>query len=361
MSSTLEQTVIDRTIEHYRVVEKIGEGGMGSVFLAAHEKTGRRAAIKFLAPSLSSAADCWARFFNEARAAAHISHPGVITIYHDGVMEPEKIPYIIMEFLDGEPLSARFAALGQTYHPVWMRYVRQIASAMAAVHAQGIVHRDLKPQNVMLIRDPEVPGGERVKILDFGIAKLQSKHYLPANAQFGGPTLADIETVLATAHGMAMGTPLYMSPQQFAGSQYLDGKADVYALGAMCYQLLTGNPLFPETNFLALMDQHVNGRYVPLAERAPWLRKEIVALVESMLDKRPTLRPTMQDIADSLESWDVNDPRNQPPSEQMMQASGCQQQQSGRAPGLGHSLIKIGIACAVVLAVIIVTVVTKIP
>lgn len=278
------------------------------------KRPGRQAAIKFLAPSLSSEAECWARFFNEARAAAHISHP---CYYHlpRWCHGTQKLPFIIMEFLDGEPLSSRFAASGRTYRPVLMRYIRQIASALAAVHAQGIVHRDVKPQNIMLIRDPEVPGGERIKILDFGIAKLQSKHYLPANAPFGSSTLADIETVLATAHGMAMGTPLYMSPQQFAGSQYLDGKADVYALGAICYQLLTGNPLFPETNFLALMDQHVNGRYVPLAERSLWLRKEIVALVESMLDKaadapsnhaRHRGFPGMMDVNDHETSHQAN-------------------------------------------------------
>lgn len=351
MTSTLEETLSGRTIEHYRVVRKIGEGGMGAVFSAAHEKTGRRAAIKFLTPNQSSGVEAWARFFNEARAVAHISHPGVITIYHDGVLEPDKIPYIIMEFLDGEPLSARFAAKGRVYCPVWMRYVRQIASAMAAVHAQGIVHRDLKMENVMLVRDPEVPGGERVKILDFGIAKLQQKHYLPANAPLGNSTPADIETVLVTAHGVAMGTPLYMSPQQFAGSQYLDGKADVYALGSMCYQLLTGNPLFPETNFLALMDQHVHGKHVPLADRAPWLRRDIVALVESMLDKRPALRPTMQDVADALESWDVNDPRNQAPRRKRAQVDVSQLRLAlvRSVP----SVVRAGIVFVVVLALLI--------
>jgi serine/threonine-protein kinase len=357
MASMLEQMVIDRTIDHYRIVRRIGQGGMGTVYLATHEKTGRRAAIKFL--HASAGPESWARFFNEARAAAYIAHPGVITIYHDGVLEPERLPYIIMEYLEGDSLAAHFAAAGRGYRPEWLRYVRQIASAMAAVHTQGIVHRDLKPENIMLIRDPEVPGGLRVKILDFGIAKLQSKHYLPANSPFGELAMADIETVLATAHGVAMGTPLYMSPQQFAGSQYIDGKADVYALGAICYWLLTGEPLFHETNFMALMHQHVHGAHIPLAERVPWLRDDVATLVESMLDKRPSLRPSMQDIADALESWDVSDPQNQPASDKptlLLSDSG------------NHSIVKAlrlsrknaGIAVAVALAALLAVVAAQI-
>ncbi len=358
MVDSLEQAVFDRTIEHHRVVRKIGEGGMGSVFLAAHEKTGRRAAIKFLSPSQSSGVESWARFFNEARAAAHVQHPSIISVYHDGVLEPERIPYIIMEFLDGESLSERFVAAGREYRPEWLRYVRQIASAMAAVHEQGIVHRDLKLQNVMLVRDPEVPGGERVKILDFGIAKLQQKHYLPVHAPCRESTPADIETVLVTAYGTAMGTPLYMSPQQFAGSQHLDGKADVYALGSMCYQLLSGRPLFPETNFFALMNQHVHGKPVPLADLVPWLHRDIVALVESMLDKRPALRPTMQDIATALESWDVSDPRNQPPSGQAKKASGFRHRMQATHPG--RLMGRAGAALAVILATVIAVLMARI-
>src|SRR5436190_4389467 len=179
----------------YRVLRRIGEGGMGSVWLAEHVMLGRRAAIKVLHPELSNRAEIVTRFFNEARAATSIGDPGIVQIFDFG-HHSDGSAYIAMELLDGEPLDRRLARHGALGLPEALRIMRQVASTLGAAHARGIVHRDLKPENVFLVRDPEVPGGERAKILDFGIAKLT-----------GDPSVK-------TSTSAVMGTPAYMSPEQ---------------------------------------------------------------------------------------------------------------------------------------------------
>src|SRR5215207_3062072 len=180
----------------YRVLERIGNGGMGSVWLAEHAMLGRRAAIKMLHPELSSRPEIVQRFFNEARAATTISDPGIVQIFDFG-QHTDGSAYIVMELLAGEPLNRRLALHGAMELPDALRLMRQVASTLGAAHAHGIVHRDLKPANVFIVRDPEVAGGERTKILDFGIAKLLGDR--------GG---------LQTETSMVMGTPVYMSPEQ---------------------------------------------------------------------------------------------------------------------------------------------------
>src|SRR5690242_5535956 len=154
----------------YRLIQRIGEGGMGTVWLAEHTMLGRRAAVKVLHASFSSQAEIVARFFNEARAATAINDLGIVQIFDFG-HHTDGSAYIVMELLDGEPLDHRIAR-GPLPVADALRIMRQVASALGAAHASGIVHRDLKPENIFLVRDPEVPGGERAKLLDFGIAKL---------------------------------------------------------------------------------------------------------------------------------------------------------------------------------------------
>jgi serine/threonine protein kinase len=159
-------------IGSYRVVRKIGQGGMGAVYEAVHEQLGRRAAIKLLRKELSQDPQIVIRFFNEGKAASRIEHSGIVQIFEYGHL-PDQTAYIIMEFLRGEALSARLRSLGGKLPLAdLLRISRQIASALAATHAKGIIHRDLKPDNIMLVPDSEMPGGERVKILDFGVAKV---------------------------------------------------------------------------------------------------------------------------------------------------------------------------------------------
>src|SRR5262245_15591953 len=155
----------------YRVLQPIGKGGMGTVWLAEHVMLGRRAAIKLLHPMYSARPDIVTRFFNEARAATAISDPGIVQIFDFG-QHVDGTAYIAMELLEGEPLEQRLRRLGRLPVPDALRIMRQVASTLGVAHGRGIVHRDLKPENIFLVRDPEVIGGERAKVLDFGIAKL---------------------------------------------------------------------------------------------------------------------------------------------------------------------------------------------
>src|SRR5262250_2908278 len=155
----------------YRMLRQIGQGGMGSVWLAEHIALGRRAALKMLHPEFSNRPDIVTRFFNEARAATAIADPGIVQIFDFG-QHVDGTAYIAMEMLEGEPLDQRLRRLVRLRIDDALRIMRQIASTLGVAHARGIVHRDLKPENVFLVHDPEVIGGERAKILDFGIAKL---------------------------------------------------------------------------------------------------------------------------------------------------------------------------------------------
>src|SRR3954454_2598860 len=188
----------------YRVVKKIGEGGMGSVWLAEHLALGRRAAIKVLHPEVSNRPDIVTRFFNEARAATAISDPGIVQIFDFG-QHVDGSAYIVMELLDGEPLDRRLQRAGALGLVDGLRLMRQVASTLGAAHARGIIHRDLKPENIYIVRDPEVPGGERAKVLDFGIAKL-----------------AGTDVGVKTQTEAMLGTPAFMSPEQCRGAAHVD-------------------------------------------------------------------------------------------------------------------------------------------
>lgn len=193
-------------IGSYRILHVLGEGGMGVVFAAVHTSIGRRVAIKVLHPRLSLDPEFRARFFNEARAVNIIQHPGIVGVFEFGELADGGL-YLVMEHLAGRPLrsswplpkdpAARAAELG---------LLRQVASALQAAHDVGIVHRDLKPENVMVIPDSESAGGQRIKVLDFGLAKLEREQLL----QF------------RTRSDVMMGTPLYMSPEKPTG-QLSDG------------------------------------------------------------------------------------------------------------------------------------------
>ena len=162
---------VEKLIGQYRIVRTLGAGGMGTVYLGEHLLLGRRAAIKTLLAALSSQREIVDRFFNEARAISAISDPGVVQIFDFGY-HVDGTAFIVMELIEGESLAARLERLERLPLVEALRLARQLASSLAAAHERGIVHRDLKPGNVFVIRDAEVPGGERTKILDFGICKL---------------------------------------------------------------------------------------------------------------------------------------------------------------------------------------------
>jgi serine/threonine protein kinase len=212
-------------IGQYRIVRKLGAGGMGAVYLGEHILLGRRAAIKTLLPALSRNPDIAERFFNEARATSAISDAGVVQIFDFGY-HVDGTAYIVLELLEGESLASRIDRLGQLAVGESLRIARQVAASLAVAHERGVVHRDLKPDNIMLIHDAEAQSGERTKILDFGICKLARSD------------------VRVTGSGVMVGTPVYMSPEQCRGDGHVDHRSDVYALGCVLFHLLTGRAPF---------------------------------------------------------------------------------------------------------------------
>jgi len=264
--------VVGTQVGAYRVLQQIGEGGMGTVWLAEHTMLGRRAAIKLLHPMFSTRPEIVARFFNEARAATAILDPGIVQIFDFG-HHVDGSAYIAMEMLEGEPLDKRLRRLGRLALPDALRIMRQVASTLGVAHTRGIVHRDLKPENVFLVHDPEVYGGERAKVLDFGIAKLT-----------GDPS------VKTQTHAV-MGTPAYMSPEQCRGAGEVDQRSDVYALGCMLFALVTGGPPFEAEGAGELIAMHLREAPPMLSSRIGGIPPEIEALVAHCLAKDPAYRP----------------------------------------------------------------------
>lgn len=253
------------------MLEQIGEGGMGTVWLAEHTMLGRRAAIKLLHPTFSARPEIVTRFFNEARAATAIADPGIVQIFDYG-HHSDGSAYIAMEMLDGEPLDRRLRRLGRLPLVDALRIVRQAASTLGVAHALGIVHRDLKPENIFLVPDPEVIGGERTKLLDFGIAKLTS------------------DSTPKTRTSAVMGTPTYMSPEQCRGAGHVDQRTDVYALGCILFTLLTGGPPFDAEGSGELIAMHLREAPPLPSSRVPDLPPEIDDLVQCCLEKDPNHR-----------------------------------------------------------------------
>lgn len=278
--------MIDK-IGNYRVVRKLGEGGMGEVYEGIHDQIGRRAAIKLLHKEVSQNPDLLARFYTEARASNLVSHASIVDVYELGQL-PDGRAYIVMQFLEGESLGDRLLRLGGRLSlDVAIRVARQIASAMTAAHAKGIIHRDLKPDNVMVVPDPEAVGGERVKIVDFGIAKVLAP-------------LAESGTQRQTRAGTVLGTPAYMSPEQCRGAEGVTDKSDVYALGAMLYEFLVGRTMFAAEGTGEMLAKQIYEQPAPLWEVDSSLPAELVALVHAMLAKAPEVRPSMTEVAARL-------------------------------------------------------------
>jgi len=258
---------------NYRILEKLGEGGMGEVYRGRHETLGHPVAVKILRPEMSRNADVVKRFFNEAVAATSIRNPSIIQIYDFGTT-PDGSAYFVMELLEGESLMTRLKQrrLGDAE---CCRLGRQVANALHAAHAAGITHRDLKPDNLFLIADTEVPGGERVKVLDFGIAKLAGDSHEPS----------------MTRTGLVMGTPLYMSPEQCRGAGEVDSRADIYSLGCILFRMVCGRPLFDGHGAGEIIGAHLHLPPPDLRTIAPDVPPQLAALIGQMLAKQPDARP----------------------------------------------------------------------
>lgn len=291
----VQAPAIEQSIDNYVLLRRLGDGSMGAVYEARHTQIERRVAIKILHKELSDDPEIIQRFTNEARIVNIIGHAGLVSITESGQTR-DGSRYIVMEYVDGINLRDYVAGHGGRL-PVEhvLRITRQVASTLAAAHAKQIVHRDLKPANIMLVRetsDREVAGGdpaassaqlpdalpEKLKILDFGIAKI-------INNGLG-----------QTRTGVAMGTPIYMSPEQCRSGRNAVDRSDVYALGVIAYELLAGAPPF-QGGAAVLMAAHLMQDPPPLLDQAPQTPPALARLIHAMLGKSPNDRPSAAEVA----------------------------------------------------------------
>ena len=257
----------------YRIIELIGEGGMGKVYMAEHVEIGKRVALKVLHPSYSRMPDLVERFRREARAASKIGHPNIVDVTDSGTTADGSV-YFVMEYLEGVELGSVIEREGALDVARGLKIAGQICRALAAAHAVGIIHRDLKPENIYLI----ARGGEAdvVKVLDFGIAKTTEAE-------------AARERRL-TSPGMAMGTPEYMAPEQAAGRP-ADARTDVYALGAIMYEMMTGLPPYEGDNFMEILTKKATQDPPPPLSIRPDLPIPVSDLVMAAMAREPSSRP----------------------------------------------------------------------
>ncbi len=285
-------TTVGVWIGRYEVRERIGKGGFGVVHLAHDDELGREVAIKFLRPEFMTRTQVVQRFLQEARACAKIGHGGIVTVFECGIVEGtgqrlDGTAYIVMERLRGESLGDRIESRGRIPAIAAIGIARQLAAALQVAHDIGIIHRDLKPDNVFLVKDAAVVGGERVKILDFGVAKLRDP---------------DPDENPNTHSQMMLGTPRYMSPEQARASAKVDHRTDIYALGCLLYELVCGKP--PFTGDLGdVLLAHQTQPITPPREIVPSIPAALDELVVRMLAKDPNARPqSMRIVDDALDA-----------------------------------------------------------
>ncbi len=256
----------------YELKEKLGQGTFGLVFKARDTDLDRDVAIKILDPSHQANGDILHRFLQEARASGRIAHPGIVTVLDCGKVatSTSATAYIVLELLQGESLTTRIARVGRLAPPVAIEIARQIASALDAAHRADVLHRDLKPDNIYLVADPAVPSGERVKVLDFGLAKLGPSKHTMANTVFG--------------------TPRYMSPEQCRSATLIDQRSDIYSLGCILFELCTGRAPF-DGDLRQIVEAHLRATPPRASSFSPEVPPWLDDLINQMLAKDPAHRP----------------------------------------------------------------------
>ncbi len=282
---TMEQDAfIGQTLDgKYCIEAKIGEGGMGAVYRARHLLMDTQLAIKVLHPSLVSDATSVARFQREAQAMARIRHSNAIAVTDFGVTE-DQVNYIVMELFEGESLRKVLEREKKLPYATAIAIARQVCGALEAAHRSGVIHRDIKPENIFL--SPQPDGSYFVKVIDFGIAKIVT------DTSKGGPPL--------TRQGMIIGSPHYLSPEQCTG-QELDARSDIYSLGIVLFETLTGQVPFTAVTPVAVALLHANEPPPSLRKLNPEIPKALDDLVMSALAKSKTDRPaSAREFAEEL-------------------------------------------------------------
>jgi len=279
----------------YRIVRRIGSGGMGEVYEATHERLSHRYAVKFLHPGVREHPEALRRFMREAQVTSRLRHPGIVSVVDFNTL-PSGVAYLVMEYLEGEPLGKILARTGPMPVSRVVDITDQLSSALTAAHLQGVVHRDMHPQNVFVM--PGTGGqSERIKILDFGISKIAS--------------------VSQKITGMAavMGTPQYMSPEQAEGkSDELDAASDQFSLAAMVYELLTGRAAFSGQTLASVAYQVVHATAAPLHSFRPELPRELANVVaRGMAKKKQDRFPSVSEFAVHLR-WTASLPGSPVPA-----------------------------------------------
>lgn len=283
--------------ERFEIRGVLGQGAMGMVYEADDNATDRKAAIKVLHQHLTESREYVGRFKREAQVASRFRHEAAVRMLGTGDTD-HGVPYIAMELVEGRSLKELIADEAPIPYGRALNLAAQILRALGAAHRQGIVHRDVKPDNIRIQMDDD--GIERPKLLDFGVAKL-----------IGGDMGEEVTGALKTKTGVVLGTPKYMSPEQIRG-EAIDGRSDIYAVGAILYELITGLPPFDADDVFGFITKHLKERIRHMTEAFPDLDvpDEVDDVVLRMLAKDPTDRPAdAAALADGLEPYAVEDPR----------------------------------------------------
>jgi serine/threonine-protein kinase len=284
--SPIQDQIVGMTIGNYQVKQKLGEGGMGSVYLAEHPHIGKKVALKVLHAEFAADESVVSRFFTEAKAVNDIGHPNIVDIVDYGIIQGpsgEGLVYFIMEFLPGHTLTDLIRAEAPLAPERALNIAVQTADALAASHKKQIVHRDLKPDNIMLA--PRGRERDFVKLLDFGIAKLTG----------------DQPGANKTRTGLVMGTPAYMSPEQCEGRGQIDHRSDIYSLGIVIYEMITGRVPFYGDGYGEILVQHLTAKPIPPTTIRGVIPPHVEAVVLKAMEKSPDKRfPNMDEMVKAL-------------------------------------------------------------